>query len=74
MFLFLESKAVIGSPQKSEEKRGEKRKASEMDDNGKKVQTAGLWGGRKLRQFQLSAHFCLPSGKSLKSSYSSTLN
>ncbi|NXW66081.1 DNLI3 ligase, partial [Eurystomus gularis] len=28
-------KAVIGSPQKSEEKRGEKRKASEMDDNGK---------------------------------------
>uniref|UniRef100_A0A8C6IQ87 DNA ligase n=1 Tax=Melopsittacus undulatus TaxID=13146 RepID=A0A8C6IQ87_MELUD len=34
---FLESKAVIGSPQKSEEKRGEKRKASEMEDNGKKV-------------------------------------
>ncbi|NXL48686.1 DNLI3 ligase, partial [Podilymbus podiceps] len=36
-FLFLESEALIGSPQKSEEKRGEKRKASEMDDNGKKV-------------------------------------
>ncbi|NXT52643.1 DNLI3 ligase, partial [Pluvianellus socialis] len=36
-FCFLESKAVIGSPQKSEEKRGEKRKASEMDDNGKKM-------------------------------------
>ncbi|NXE82216.1 DNLI3 ligase, partial [Cochlearius cochlearius] len=36
-FLFSESKAVIGSPQKSEEKRGEKRKASEMDDNGKKT-------------------------------------
>ncbi|NXS47973.1 DNLI3 ligase, partial [Balaeniceps rex] len=37
-FLFLESKAVIASPQKSEEKRGEKRKASEMmDDNGKKT-------------------------------------
>ncbi|NXM68488.1 DNLI3 ligase, partial [Serilophus lunatus] len=35
-FLFLESKALIGSPQKSEEKRGEKRKASEMEDNGKK--------------------------------------
>ncbi|NXK81933.1 DNLI3 ligase, partial [Amazona guildingii] len=34
---FLESKAVIGSPQKSEEKRGEKRKASEMEDNGKKI-------------------------------------
>ncbi|KFW01878.1 DNA ligase 3 [Eurypyga helias] len=31
-----ESKAVAASPQKSEEKRGEKRKASEMDDNGKK--------------------------------------
>ncbi|NXV50486.1 DNLI3 ligase, partial [Uria aalge] len=30
-------KAVAGSPQKSEEKRGEKRKASEMEDNGKKV-------------------------------------
>uniref|UniRef100_A0A8D2PWM4 DNA ligase 3 n=1 Tax=Zosterops lateralis melanops TaxID=1220523 RepID=A0A8D2PWM4_ZOSLA len=30
------SKGVIGSPQKSEEKRGEKRKASEMEDNGKK--------------------------------------
>uniref|UniRef100_A0A8D2PTD2 DNA ligase 3 n=1 Tax=Zosterops lateralis melanops TaxID=1220523 RepID=A0A8D2PTD2_ZOSLA len=27
---------IIGSPQKSEEKRGEKRKASEMEDNGKK--------------------------------------
>ncbi|NXY63828.1 DNLI3 ligase, partial [Callaeas wilsoni] len=27
---------VTGSPQKSEEKRGEKRKASEMEDNGKK--------------------------------------
>ncbi|NXJ81434.1 DNLI3 ligase, partial [Trogon melanurus] len=36
VFCFLESKAVVGSPQKSEEKRGEKRKASEMDDNGKK--------------------------------------
>ncbi|KFP72757.1 DNA ligase 3 [Acanthisitta chloris] len=35
-FLLLESKAVITSPQKSEEKRGEKRKASEMEDNGKK--------------------------------------
>ncbi|NXD86423.1 DNLI3 ligase, partial [Halcyon senegalensis] len=35
-FLFLESKAGTGSPQKSEEKRGEKRKASEMEDNGKK--------------------------------------
>ncbi|NXN86021.1 DNLI3 ligase, partial [Bombycilla garrulus] len=35
-FLFSESKGVIGSPQKSEEKRGEKRKASEMEDNGKK--------------------------------------
>uniref|UniRef100_A0A8C0B7U3 DNA ligase n=1 Tax=Buteo japonicus TaxID=224669 RepID=A0A8C0B7U3_9AVES len=60
------SKAVIGSPEKSEEKRGEKRKASEMDDNGKKVRTAGqqlLRGGRKLRQFQLSVHFCLPSGE-----------
>ncbi|NXN10958.1 DNLI3 ligase, partial [Indicator maculatus] len=33
-FLFLESKAVIGSPPKAE-KRGEKRKASEMEDNGK---------------------------------------
>ncbi|NWT41553.1 DNLI3 ligase, partial [Chroicocephalus maculipennis] len=28
---------VAGSPQKSEEKRGEKRKASEMEDNGKKT-------------------------------------
>ncbi|KFO75619.1 DNA ligase 3 [Cuculus canorus] len=36
-FLFLESKAVIESPKKSEEKRGEKRKASEMDGNEKKV-------------------------------------
>ncbi|NWI70488.1 DNLI3 ligase, partial [Todus mexicanus] len=35
-FCFLENKPVIGSPQKSEEKRGEKRKASEMDDNEKK--------------------------------------
>ncbi|NWH91339.1 DNLI3 ligase, partial [Aegithalos caudatus] len=35
-FLFLESKGVIGSPQKCEEKRGEKRKASELEDNGKK--------------------------------------
>lgn len=46
--LFLESKGVIGSPQKSEEKRGEKRKASEMEDNGKKVQESrhsGLGGG-----------------------------
>ncbi|NWU50943.1 DNLI3 ligase, partial [Dromas ardeola] len=33
----LQSKAVVGSPQKSEEKRGEKRKASEMEDNGKKI-------------------------------------
>ncbi|XP_064324104.1 DNA ligase 3 isoform X1 [Phalacrocorax carbo] len=32
-----ESKAIVGSPQKSEEKRGEKRKASEMEDNGKKT-------------------------------------
>uniref|UniRef100_A0A8D2QV38 DNA ligase 3 n=1 Tax=Zosterops lateralis melanops TaxID=1220523 RepID=A0A8D2QV38_ZOSLA len=42
------SKGVIGSPQKSEEKRGEKRKASEMEDNGKKVQESrhgGLGGG-----------------------------
>ncbi|XP_025919524.1 DNA ligase 3 [Apteryx rowi] len=31
------SKAVIASPQKLEERRGEKRKASEMDDNGKKA-------------------------------------
>ncbi|NWX19112.1 DNLI3 ligase, partial [Aegotheles bennettii] len=30
-------KAVAGSPQKAVEKRGEKRKASEMEDNGKKV-------------------------------------
>ncbi|XP_028943113.1 DNA ligase 3 isoform X3 [Antrostomus carolinensis] len=55
-----ESKAATGSPQKSEERRGEKRKASEMDDNEKKVWTAGQqphWGGRKLRQFQLSVHF-----------------
>lgn len=37
-FLFSESKGDIRSPQKSEEKRGEKRKASEMEDNGKKVQ------------------------------------
>ncbi|NWW80835.1 DNLI3 ligase, partial [Climacteris rufus] len=29
-------KGVIGSPQKPEEKRGEKRKASELEDNGKK--------------------------------------
>ncbi|NXY48184.1 DNLI3 ligase, partial [Ceuthmochares aereus] len=36
-FSFLESKAVIESPKKSEEKRGEKRKASEMDGNEKKV-------------------------------------
>ncbi|NXG54015.1 DNLI3 ligase, partial [Psilopogon haemacephalus] len=34
-FLFLESKAVLGSPPKAEERRGEKRKASEMEDNGK---------------------------------------
>ncbi|NWW14180.1 DNLI3 ligase, partial [Oreocharis arfaki] len=34
--LFSESKAIVGSPQKPEEKRGEKRKASEMEDNGKK--------------------------------------
>ncbi|NXY34805.1 DNLI3 ligase, partial [Pomatorhinus ruficollis] len=33
---WLWSKGIIGSPQKSEEKRGEKRKASEMEDNGKK--------------------------------------
>ncbi|NXK17717.1 DNLI3 ligase, partial [Arenaria interpres] len=32
-----ENKPVIGSPQKSEEKRGEKRKASEMEDNEKKT-------------------------------------
>ncbi|NXY71207.1 DNLI3 ligase, partial [Glareola pratincola] len=36
-FLFSESKPIVGSPQKSEEKRGEKRKASEMEDNGKKM-------------------------------------
>ncbi|NWY18869.1 DNLI3 ligase, partial [Aphelocoma coerulescens] len=30
------SRGVIGSPQKAEEKRGEKRKAAEMEDNGKK--------------------------------------
>ncbi|NWI59388.1 DNLI3 ligase, partial [Calyptomena viridis] len=35
-FLISESKALTESPQKSEEKRGEKRKASEMEDNGKK--------------------------------------
>ncbi|KAM6242051.1 DNA ligase 3 isoform 1-T1 [Porphyrio hochstetteri] len=32
-----ESKAVIKSPQKAEEKRGQKRKASEMEDNGKQM-------------------------------------
>ncbi|KAF2974040.1 hypothetical protein EK904_013803 [Melospiza melodia maxima] len=32
-----DSKGVIESPQKSEERRGEKRKASEMEDNGKKT-------------------------------------
>uniref|UniRef100_A0A8B9BPL9 DNA ligase n=1 Tax=Anser brachyrhynchus TaxID=132585 RepID=A0A8B9BPL9_9AVES len=31
------TKAITESPQKPEEKRGEKRKASEMDDNGKKT-------------------------------------
>lgn len=65
--LFLGTKAITESPQKPEEKRGEKRKASEMDDNGKKVGTARKQtrsGGKKLKLFQLSVHFCLPSGKS----------
>lgn len=65
--MVLGTKAITESPQKPEEKRGEKRKASEMDDNGKKVGTASKqtrWGGKKLKLFQLSVHFCLPSGKS----------
>ncbi|NXC36178.1 DNLI3 ligase, partial [Campylorhamphus procurvoides] len=47
-FLFLESKAVVGSPQKPEEKRGEKRKASEMEDNGKKHPLLDIFTGVRL--------------------------
>ncbi|NXG19064.1 DNLI3 ligase, partial [Grallaria varia] len=47
-FLFLESKAVIASPQKSKEKRGEKRKASEMEDNGKKHPLLDIFTGVRL--------------------------
>ncbi|NWV73230.1 DNLI3 ligase, partial [Dasyornis broadbenti] len=47
-FLFLESKGVFESPQKSEEKRGEKRKASEMEDNGKKQPLLDIFTGVKL--------------------------
>ncbi|NXO03984.1 DNLI3 ligase, partial [Rhinopomastus cyanomelas] len=39
---------VIGSPQKLEEKRGEKRKASEIDDNGKKKPLLDIFTGVKL--------------------------
>ncbi|XP_031985504.1 DNA ligase 3 isoform X1 [Corvus moneduloides] len=43
-----ESRGVIGSPQKAEEKRGEKRKASEMEDNGKKQPLLDIFTGVKL--------------------------
>ncbi|XP_059342911.1 DNA ligase 3 isoform X1 [Ammospiza nelsoni] len=43
-----DSKGVIESPQKSEERRGEKRKASEMEDNGKKQPLLDIFTGVKL--------------------------
>ncbi|XP_053817037.1 DNA ligase 3 isoform X1 [Vidua chalybeata] len=43
-----DSEGIIGSPQKSEEKRGEKRKASEMEDNGKKQPLLDIFTGVKL--------------------------
>ncbi|NWQ61463.1 DNLI3 ligase, partial [Neopipo cinnamomea] len=46
--LFSESKAMLASPQKSEEKRGEKRKASEMEDNGKKHPLLDIFTGVRL--------------------------
>jgi len=56
MSLFLGTKAVTESPQKPEEKRGEKRKASEVEDNGKKVWTVRWQPPRweKIEAFQLS--------------------
>uniref|UniRef100_A0A8D2MR26 DNA ligase n=1 Tax=Zonotrichia albicollis TaxID=44394 RepID=A0A8D2MR26_ZONAL len=43
-----DSKGVTESPQKSEERRGEKRKASEMEDNGKKQPLLDIFTGVKL--------------------------
>ncbi|XP_039576316.1 DNA ligase 3 isoform X1 [Passer montanus] len=43
-----DSKGVTGSPEKSEEKRGEKRKASEMEDNGKKLPLLDIFTGVRL--------------------------
>ncbi|NWV17155.1 DNLI3 ligase, partial [Origma solitaria] len=42
------NKGIFGSPQKSEEKRGEKRKASEMEDNGEKHPLLDIFTGVKL--------------------------
>lgn len=72
--MFLGTKAVIESPQKPEEKRGEKRKASEVEDNGKKVWTVRWQPPRWEKRGISVVHFCLPWGKPSKFFHSSILD